>query len=344
MNHEVKILHPAKTENWDNIIHELGGSIFHTANWCEVLSQSYNYRARYFGIFDHDQIVGVVPVMEIDSFITGKRGVSLPFSDYCFALFPDKVDVQAVLSDIADFGKKSGWKSIEFRGLNYPGGNEFVSDSYYVHQIDLKKPFEEVVKTFRRQNRMNIKKAVKNNIRIKIENTREAITKFYQLNCKNKKKNGVPPAPLHFYQKIYEYVISEGLGNIFVAKLADKTISMGMAFQFGDQVLLKYMAQDYQYHQYRPNNLLIHDAIKHYAGSTWKTFCFGRTGMDNEGLCQFKKGWGTNVDVINYYNISLEKKTKTGYMGIYKNNKKYFSKMPLWMLKMVGNMMYKHIG
>lgn len=344
MNHEVKILNPAETSNWENLVLELGGSIFHSKNWCAVLSRSYNYKPRYFGVFEDEKIVGVIPVMEVNSFITGKRGVSLPFSDYCFALFPDSVDVQSVLSNIGDYGKKNGWKSVEFRGLNYPGGEEFISDSYYVHHIDLEKPFEEIQKSFRRQNRMNIKKAVKNNIQIEIENTKEAIARFYQLNSKNKKKNGVPPAPLYFYQKIYEQIISKGLGNIFVAKLGERTISMGIVFQFGDKVLLKYMAQDYEYHQYRPNNLLIHQAIKHYADSTWKSFCFGRTGMENEGLCQFKKGWGTTVDVINYYYISLEKKTKSTRMQIYKNNKKYFTKMPLWMLKMLGNIMYKHIG
>ncbi len=344
MRYEIKILNPAQVDNWNNIVKELGGSIFHTVNWYQVLEECYDYKANYFGVFDGEKVVGVVPIVSINSFLTGKRGVSLPFSDYCPVLLEEGLNTQAIISDIMDFGRKNGWKSIEFRGLNCPKSKDLVSDSYYVHQINLEPPYEEILKTFNRKNRMNIKKSAKNNIQVVQENTKEIITKFYQLNCKNKKKNGVPPAPLAFYMKIYEHIINKGLGNIFVAKLNDEIISMGIVFHFRGQVLMKYLAQDYRYQQFRPNNALISEIIKFYAGSTWKVFCFGRTAMHNTGLHQFKKGWGTEVGTLDYHKISLESKTKSSYGQMHRSREKYFSKMPLWMLKMIGNVMYKHIG
>ena len=70
--------------NWDQLLlNTPGASFFHSSAWCRVLSESYGYKPVYFAEIAGDRFRILVPMMEIDSFLTGKRGVSLPFTDYC---------------------------------------------------------------------------------------------------------------------------------------------------------------------------------------------------------------------------------------------------------------------
>jgi hypothetical protein len=75
--------------------------------------------------------------MEIDSFLTGRRGVSLPFSDYCEPLASSQEEFQELFTEATEYGKQHRWKSLELRG-----GGSFLtshpsSSTYLVHTLDL---------------------------------------------------------------------------------------------------------------------------------------------------------------------------------------------------------------
>ena len=56
-------------------------SFFHTKEWAHLLNSSYGYKPVYFCIFNDRKLSSLIPSMRIKSFLTGKRLVSLPFSD-----------------------------------------------------------------------------------------------------------------------------------------------------------------------------------------------------------------------------------------------------------------------
>ena len=114
---------------------------------------------------------------------------------------------------------------------------------------------------------------------------------------------------------------------------------------FGHKAIYKYGASDSRYQQLRANNLVMWEAIRWYAGRGFKEFCFGRTEPENEGLLQFKRGWGPRERSIKYYRFDLRQnayvKEKQKIHGFHN---KVFSRMPMPMLKLAGEMLYKHIG
>jgi hypothetical protein len=56
-----------------------------------VLVDSYGFTPHYFLDFEGGMIAVALPVMEIKNFGAGKRGVSLPFSDFCDPLVSESV-------------------------------------------------------------------------------------------------------------------------------------------------------------------------------------------------------------------------------------------------------------
>lgn len=58
--------------------------IFHHPYWMDLLGRTYGYRPFVMTEFDGDgRILAGLPLMEVNSPLTGRRWVSLPFTDYC---------------------------------------------------------------------------------------------------------------------------------------------------------------------------------------------------------------------------------------------------------------------
>jgi hypothetical protein len=135
---EIIIVNPIDYPGWDEQILRLpGATFFHSAAWAKVLADSYGYNPLYFVAHDGGTICGCLPVMEVDSFLTGRRGVSLPFTDFCQPLTANDHQFAALLNRAVDHGRARGWKSLELRG-----GEEFLtgispSSSYFLHTLSL---------------------------------------------------------------------------------------------------------------------------------------------------------------------------------------------------------------
>jgi len=110
-------------------------------------------------------------------------------------------------------------------------------------------------------------------------------------------------------------------------------------------VVYKYGASDPAAFSLRPNNQVMWEAIKYFAQRGYRSFCFGKTDPENEGLRRFKLSWGANEHKIFYYKHDLranriepETSSLTGLHTL------VFAKTPIPVLKMIGAVMYRHIG
>src|SRR5688572_24768656 len=80
----VEVIDPCAAAGWDAAIAGFQAStIFHTAAWASVLTQTYGYEAAYFVQRGTSSIEAVLPVVSVHSPFTGRRGVSLAFTDFC---------------------------------------------------------------------------------------------------------------------------------------------------------------------------------------------------------------------------------------------------------------------
>lgn len=97
----LEIIDPTQYPNWDELLLSTpGSSFFHTSSWARVLKEAYGYTPKYFTEFDGGHISTLIPVMEVDSFLTGRRGVSLPFTDYCEPLLNENIEFVDLFNNI----------------------------------------------------------------------------------------------------------------------------------------------------------------------------------------------------------------------------------------------------
>src|SRR5437899_10329475 len=88
---DLRILDPLHDADWDRlVVSHPDGNFFQSAVWAKVLVQTYGYKPFYLAFFRQCQPVALVPIMEINSPFTVRRGVCLPFRVFfCPLLFPE---------------------------------------------------------------------------------------------------------------------------------------------------------------------------------------------------------------------------------------------------------------
>ncbi|MGD8306065.1 MAG: peptidoglycan bridge formation glycyltransferase FemA/FemB family protein [Ignavibacteria bacterium] len=283
--------------------------------------------------------------MKVNSLLTGKRAVALPFTDYCPPLFSDKVSFKDVFNEVLKFGQKHRLKHIELRGGNKFFSKSDVSTFDYNHTLDLTIGEEKLIKKFSSNTRRNIKKADREGVTVEITNSLSAAEIFYNMNCVTRKKHGLPPQPKKFFMNLHKYVLSQNKGFIAIGKYNGTDIAGAVYLLFGDKAIYKFGASYIKYQNLRANNIVMWEAIKHITRTGYSSFCFGRTEPDNEGLRKFKLGWGTQEQILNIYRYNFMERSflpvKTKTTGIHN---RIFSNSPTLFLKIFSSLLYKHFG
>jgi hypothetical protein len=66
-------------------------SFFHGSAWAKTLQGAYGFKPVYFTASEADGRSSILPLMEVNSWLTGRRGIALPFTDDCEPLYSDAV-------------------------------------------------------------------------------------------------------------------------------------------------------------------------------------------------------------------------------------------------------------
>jgi len=283
--------------------------------------------------------------MEVKSIFTGKRGVSLPFTDHCPPIVDSEIAFNEMFKEVIDYGKKANWKAIDLKCcVNYMRGTTLPFETFITHDLDVSQTEEKIFASFRNSTKRNIKKAIQKGVQVKIQNTLESVKDYYRLHCITRKSHGLPPQPFYFFKKIHEHIISQNKGFIALAVYNTNVIAGAVFFQFGHKAFFKYGASDPNYLHLRPNNLVMWEAIKQFCQNGIKKLDFGRTELKNNGLLQFKRGWGVKEEILNYYKYNLSKESFMIKKSGIKSSYGFFKIMPAPILRFAGNILYRHVG
>lgn len=338
-----KVVDPSRQNGWNQTLCRIpGSSFFHTSIWADALRESYRYEPFYLTIPHQSGLEAVLPVMEVDSLITGKRGVSLPFTDYCEPVASDHTQFKELFAAAVVLGRERRWRYLELRGGDRFLGETEPSEWHYSHTLDLT---AEGMRPFADATRRNIRKAEKQNLDVSISTSPDAVSTFQRLNAITRRLHGLPAQPRRFFQSVREHILSNNMGFIVLASRKGTAIAANVYFTFGDQLLYKYGASDRTFQHLRASNLVMWEAIKWGRDHGYRVLHLGRTEPGNKGLRQYKAGWGAEEGLIRYYRYDLRKnefvRTSQAVRPIYQA---IFGKLPIPILNLLGSMLYRHMG
>jgi len=341
---QVGFLDPCQNADWDeHLSRRPEGAFFHTRAWAQVLVGAYGHRP-FYACHGTGSGAQFLPLMEVRSALTGRRGVSIPFSDFCVPLAEGSEAAAALQRAALDLGRNRGWRYLEFRGAcNLPGATPSLE--FLTHTVDLEEHHERMFQRLDPAGRRAIRKAESGGVQISYEADAAAMKVFYGLHCLTRKRHGLPPQPFRFFELIAKHVFPAGRGIVAIARLDDRPVAACVFCYQGSEAIYKFGASDFRFQQFRANNLAMWAAMKRFATLGVKRLHFGRTSLGNEGLRRFKLGFGAHESTIQYFRYDYQ---AGRYVKSLDRSETWinhiFNLMPAPFLRLAGHMLYPHLS
>jgi len=342
-----EIANPLDDDSWDDrILVHAKATIFHTSAWARVLNGAFGYKPFYFCTTKGDQLATCLPVMEIDSWLFGRRGKTLPFTDYCELLDTEKAESRQLLDEVLDFGRSRKWKSYEMRGGTDVSESVVAHRTCYSHTVRLEQDVDQVFARFRGSTRRNIRRAINCGVQVQYHDSLESIKAYYRLHCITRKRQGHFTQPFVLFRKIHEEIISKGNGFLSLALFNGRPIAGAIFFHANGHAFYGYGASDKSFQHLRPNNLLIWRAIQRYTELDCHELDLGITDDGNNGLRRYKNGMATTERTVHYYKYDFRQSEFINHNTSLLNDLRIATgkKLPTAVLNAAGTLLYKHHG
>jgi len=343
---EFHLADPTAYPDWDRHVALLpGAGFFHTAAWARVLVETHGYSPQYLVFQSGGRLTAVLPLMEIASWLTGRRGVSLPFTDAVEPLGTDAGALAQLYGEARRLAGERGWKYLEYRG----GGSKLAaaapSTRYYQHVLDLQDGEAGLFARCDEAVRRAVRKAERNGLKVDFSTDEAALREFFELFCQTRRKHGAPPQPFRFFACIQRHVLQAGHGWIALARHEGRPVAGAIYFHGGRHALYKFGASDESRQHLRGNNLVMWAAIAKYAREGFASFDFGRTSLDNEGLRKFKASWGAAESTLDYWRYDLATGSFVAVADRASGTQaSVFRMLPVPLSRLIGQWAYRHIG
>jgi len=335
----------------ESIEQQVKTSFFHDQTWLDLIARRYGYTLHLLTTTNSQgQITGILPLFFMHSPLTGRRLVSLPFSDFCSLISTDEASTNDLVDQAIALAKKRNVRYLELRsGSNatLAQRSDLVASNLYVRWLlPLTSDPDALWAGLRKPVQRQIKKAQNQDIQVRNAQQRTDMQLYYQLHLKTRSKHGMPAQSLSFFYDLWDTYQSQEHVQLLLADYQGSTIAGMILLASGDTVRYAYGASDEQYLNLAPNNLLLWKAMTWGSTNGYQTLDLGRTACDNQGLMEFKRRWGATKEELPYYYYPQ----MAGLTATSENSTKYqlmtswWKRLPLQIAGPLGGYLYKHLG
>ncbi len=342
---EIEQINPLEGGAWDQrVTAREDHTIFHHSAWARVLAETYGHQPFYLRISVHGVEAALVPLMEVNSPLTGRRGVSLPFSDFAGPLWSDPDQASVVYAALLELAASRGWKHLEIRGGLIPPADAKPFQTYDSHRLDLRQGTASIFNNLESSVRRAIRKSESSGIEVTVERNFQAMDDFYQLHGRTRRRHGLPPQPLEFFRNISKHLVERNLGTIVLARLADIPVAGAVFLHSAGQAIYKFGASDTEHWPSRPNHGVMWTAIRELVEMGCEQLQFGRTSQADDGLARFKLSWGSVRHSLCYFRHDGRASNWLASDHLpTESHPRIFGHLPLACNRLAGRLIYPHL-
>jgi len=344
---------PLKDPRWAELLEwHPRASVFHSTGWLEALRRTYGYPSiAYTTSPPGKDLQNGLVFCQIDSWLTGRRLVSLPFSDHCELLLRVPEDLK-VFGECLESELRAGkWNYIEIRPLHsieFSNPAYHPSGRYSFHQLDLRPDLDTLFRNLHKScTQRKILRAQRENLTYQEGSEELILDRFYRLLVITRRRHSIPPQPKRWFRNLLDC-----FGKALKIRLALKDgrpVAGMLTLRYKDALIYKYGGSDPRFHSLGGMHLLYWESIRDAKNSGLQLFDLGRSDSHQAGLIAFKTRWGAAQSALTYLRSTelgssrhifdhAERSWKMQMLG------SAFAKAPASVLSALGNFLYKHVG
>jgi lipid II:glycine glycyltransferase (peptidoglycan interpeptide bridge formation enzyme) len=283
--------------------------------------------------------------------VTGRRLVSLPFSDHCPLLAADEASANDLVDQAIRLAQEKRVRYLELRtGVNdvLAKRTDLVAGDLYVRWLKpLDADTDAIWRSIHRSARQRVKKAQRRHVQIQMAESRESMEHYYRLHLLTRsKKHGMPAQSRRYFFGLWDAFAPSGVLRLWLAEHQGIVVAAAISLASGTAVRWAYNSSDEHYLPLAPNHLLIWSTISWACANGYSTLDMGRTARDNNGLMDYKRSWGAIMEPLAYYYYPR----MAGLVATSEKSWKYrlltgcWRRLPLRVAAPLGDYLYKHLG
>ncbi len=342
-------LDPIRDHRWEELVdRHPRASVFHTRAWLEALQSTYGYEPVVFTASRSTAALenGVV-FCRVNSWITGHRLISLPFSDHCEPLCDSPDELNFIIRYLQTALERQSWKYLEVRSADWNLGQATEHHSsiaeYWLHAIDLHSPVEDVFRSLDKDSvQGQIRRAEGAGLVEKSGRSDELLTDFYGLLVMTRRRHGLPPIPRSWFRNLIRCQ-GDAL-EMHVAYMGEIPVAAVLTLYFRDSGYYKYGCSDSRFHNLGAMTWLLWRAMCAAKSRGAVRFDLGRTEQKDGGLVGFKSDWVGCPKRLAYWTFPEHSSLYETSGWKRRLGNCIISYMPNRLLPLSGRLIYRHIA
>jgi len=338
---------PLSDPRWNMfLVRNQQAGVFHSPGWLQALQDTYGYRPIVFTTSaPSSPLSNGVAFCNVTSWVTGRRLVSLPFSDHCDALVNSQEEARELLAGIREGIKRDRLRYAEFRP--YLTGRFLVEvtrgESFLLHTLSLEPQQNELLQAMHKDcMQRKIRRAERESLRYVMGSNDLLLNQFYGLLLRTRRRHSLPPQPLQWFRNLLR-CMRDGI-TIHVAYKGEQPVAAMITLQYKQTITYKYGCSDERFANLGGTPFLFWKVIEYGKHLGMTQLDLGRTELENSGLATFKDRLGARRELIQYHRISETMKPNTHASWLATTAKLAFTYLPDSILVASGKLLYRHIG
>jgi len=344
---------PLQDSRWEEFLHQHPrASLFHSSAWLSALRETYRYEAiAYTTSRPSDALENAIVFCKVESWLTGRRLVSIPFADHAEPLVDSPGDATVIGAALERDLEREVWDYLEIRPLQ----SFLAMDrpyrravTYSYHLLDLSPGLNVLFENLHKSSiQRKIRRAEREGLAYREGSSQEFLDQFYRLFLLTRRRHRLPPQP-----KVWFANLMNSFGKALKIRLAyngDRPVAGIMTIAYKDTMSYKYGASDARFNHLGGVHLLLWRAIEDAKNIGSSFLDFGRTNSDQASLMTFKNRWGASQSVLTYSRYSGSQGATHFFDSSETNWKANFAKyvlshLPQSVVSKTGEIFYRHAG
>jgi FemAB-related protein (PEP-CTERM system-associated) len=330
---EVRAASPMDREAWDTFVTGHTDSAgYHEWAWRGVFEDAFGHRTHYLMAWSREAVVGVLPLVEMRSFIFGRFLTSLPFVNYGGVLAESSEIASALVGSARDLALVRKLQHVELRHV----GRQFENLPCRQHKVVMKLDLvDDIWNRFDKKVRNQIRKAEKSSLTA-AEGGVELLDEFYAVFSRNMRDLGTPVYGRRLFERMLEAFPERT--RLIIVRLGQQPVAAGLSYRTRRTVEVPWASSIRDFNSLCPNHLLYWQAIQSALAGGCDTLDFGRS-TPGEGTYKFKAQWGALPTALHWEYCLL---TGSSPPDQSPQNPKFqaaisiWQRLPLWLANLAG--------
>lgn len=341
-NIQIKQLDEDAACRWDAYVEKASeATFFHKADWRTVLQRAFGHRSHYFYAEQGGEVVGVLPLAEVKSWLFGHSLISTPFCVYGGPVGDSTEIVDQLIDAACRLADNLQVDHLELRNQQRLRQDWPSKELYFTFRRTISDNEEENLKAIPRKQRAVVRKALTLEMDSRFDGDIEPFYEAYSTSVRNL---GTPVFSKKYFQ-ILRQTFKDQCDVLSIRK-DGQMVSSVMSFYFRDQVLPYYGGGSVLARTLKGNDFMYWQLMCSASQRGCRVFDYGRSKAGT-GPFSFKKNWGFEPQPLHYEYYLVKAKEMP---ELNPTNPKYalmircWKKLPLKLSQWLGPFLSKYLG